>query len=72
METEIETQVVETEVVEKPKKMKRPRTHLVVEGENVQSIAALYVRDGEDRNAFARKLVAMNPRIVVGVEVRLW
>jgi hypothetical protein len=59
---------VETElVVETP----RPTHHILQDGENIQTVAAMYLPEGWTRNEYAKLLFQLNGQVTGGQVVRL-
>lgn len=48
-----------------------PNSHVLADGENLQTVAALYLPEGMTRNEYAKKLYALNGAVSSGKVVRL-
>jgi hypothetical protein len=59
------------ELEQQPEVIEKPSLHLVSEGENIQSIAALYLPEGMTRKDYARDLYQRNGDAHVGKLIHL-
>lgn len=48
-----------------------PTTHVLAEGENILTVAQMYLPEGKTRNDYAKELVARNGSISVGSVIHL-
>jgi hypothetical protein len=67
--TEFESPV-ETELVVKTVEAK-PTHHILTEGQNIQTVAAMYLPEGMTRNEYAKFLFKLNGHVTWGQVVRL-
>jgi hypothetical protein len=59
---------IETEL---PVEASKPTHHILTEGQNIQTVAAMYLPEGMTRNEYAKLLFKLNGQVSWGQVVRL-